>query len=74
MYIYILILIEKTVAMSHCSENLLGPGGAGGQGVSNDPPDGGRVYLNTTNGAGPIDGRLGAVSYTHLTLPTNREV
>ena len=61
--ISVLILInrEKLIAMSHCDDNLPGPGGAGGQRVSNDPPESERADLTATNGhkASAIDGRLG---------------
>ena len=34
----------------NCSENVLGPGGAGGHGVSNDPPDSGEASLEAKTG------------------------
>ena len=36
--------------MMNCSENVLGPGGAGGHGVSNDPPDSGEAFVKANNG------------------------
>ena len=47
--------------MLNCSENLLGPGGAGGQRGSNAPTASERVLVNTKKGhqARIIDGRLG---------------
>ena len=47
--------------MLNCNENLLGPGGAGGQRGSKDPPDSERAVITATNGfkARALDGRLG---------------
>ena len=36
--------------MSHCKDNLLGPGGAGVHGVSNDPPDSGEASVEAKIG------------------------
>ena len=36
--------------MMNCSENVLGPGGAGGHGVSNYPPDRDEASLEATIG------------------------
>ena len=36
--------------MLNCKENVLGPGGAGGHGVSNDPPDSGEAFDKANKG------------------------
>ena len=36
--------------MLHCSDNVLGPGGAGGHGVTNDPPVREEASLEATMG------------------------
>ena len=58
---------RKIVAVAALAATLLGAAACGSN--DDDSP--------TTSASGPVDGKgktLKAVSYTHLTLPTNREV
>ena len=61
---------------------MLGPGGVNAEGALSDALDVGAANLDgngeaindTIRDVGELQGTLAAVSYTHLTLPTNREV
>ena len=42
--------LEQDIAKIHCNDDVSGPGGAGGHGVSNDPPDSEEAFLKANIG------------------------